>query len=197
MQKHHGFLTSTWKYELWWAHSTDVRGRGWWFSTWLVVWNIFYFPIYWVHNHPNWLIFFRGALSTTNQPRFWGHSPGWLRVHSAGDWRPGRLGPGDGLGTLCALAQVVGFLRWKTPRAEIFALDLMILIGHISDPRCGLSENHLWIYSVLDFWVYQGISGFSSQQLRALEQGFGCSQRPTLLASWASGSWWWGAWSCW
>ena len=33
---------------------------------WLVVWNIFYFPIYWVANHPNWLIFFRGG-QTTNQ----------------------------------------------------------------------------------------------------------------------------------
>ena len=28
---------------------------------WLVVWSIFYFPIYWVANHPNWLIFFRGV----------------------------------------------------------------------------------------------------------------------------------------
>ena len=25
---------------------------------WLVVWNIFYFPIYWVPNHPNWLSYF-------------------------------------------------------------------------------------------------------------------------------------------
>ena len=25
---------------------------------WLVVWNIFYFPIYWVSNHPNWLSYF-------------------------------------------------------------------------------------------------------------------------------------------
>ena len=29
---------------------------------WLVVWNIFYFPIYWVSNHPNWLSYiFRGV----------------------------------------------------------------------------------------------------------------------------------------
>ena len=28
---------------------------------WLVVWNIFYFPIYWESHHPNWLIFFRGV----------------------------------------------------------------------------------------------------------------------------------------
>ena len=35
---------------------------------WLVVWNIFYFPIYWVSNHPNWWnhIFQRGG-PTTNQ----------------------------------------------------------------------------------------------------------------------------------
>ena len=25
---------------------------------WLVVWNIVYFPIYWVANHPNWLSYF-------------------------------------------------------------------------------------------------------------------------------------------
>ena len=25
---------------------------------WLVVWNIFYFPIYWVSNHPKWLSYF-------------------------------------------------------------------------------------------------------------------------------------------
>ena len=35
---------------------------------WLVVWNMFYFPIYWVSNHPNWRthIFQRGG-PTTNQ----------------------------------------------------------------------------------------------------------------------------------
>ena len=38
---------------------------------WLVVWNIFYFPIYWVSNHPNWRnrIFQRGG-PTTNQSFF-------------------------------------------------------------------------------------------------------------------------------
>ena len=29
---------------------------------WLVVWNIFYFPIYWVSNHPNWLSYFSEGL---------------------------------------------------------------------------------------------------------------------------------------
>ena len=38
---------------------------------WLVVWNIFYFPIYWVSNHPNWLIFFQRGGPTTNQYSFW------------------------------------------------------------------------------------------------------------------------------
>ena len=33
---------------------------------WLVVWNIFYFPIYIGNNNPNWLIFFRGV-ETINQ----------------------------------------------------------------------------------------------------------------------------------
>ena len=28
---------------------------------WLVVWNIFYFCIYWEFRHPNWLRFFRGV----------------------------------------------------------------------------------------------------------------------------------------
>ena len=27
-------------------------------ENWLVVWNIFYFPICWVANHPNWLSYF-------------------------------------------------------------------------------------------------------------------------------------------
>ena len=32
-------------------------------TKWLVVWNIFYFSIYWEFHHPNWLslIFFRGV----------------------------------------------------------------------------------------------------------------------------------------
>ena len=39
---------------------------------WLVVWNMFYFPIYWVSNHPNWRthIFQRGG-PTTNQIKMW------------------------------------------------------------------------------------------------------------------------------
>ena len=38
------------------------------FPIWLVVWNIFYFPMYWECHHPNWRthIFQRGR-STTNQ----------------------------------------------------------------------------------------------------------------------------------
>ena len=36
------------------------------FLIWLVLWNIFYFPIYWEFHHPNWLIFFSGV-QTTNQ----------------------------------------------------------------------------------------------------------------------------------
>ena len=40
-------------------------------KTWLVVWNIFYFPIYWVANHPNWLSYFsEGWLN--HQPEFYG-----------------------------------------------------------------------------------------------------------------------------
>ena len=39
---------------------------------WLVAWNIFYFSIYWVSNHSNWLIhiFQRGG-SATNQISMW------------------------------------------------------------------------------------------------------------------------------
>ena len=49
-----------------------------WFQchhSWLVVWNIFYFPIYWECHHPNWLIFFRGvAQPPTRFPwRKWSH----------------------------------------------------------------------------------------------------------------------------
>ena len=55
-----------------WGKDEDGGEWGWgwvgWISNfiWLVVWTIFYFPIYWVSNHPNWLIFFRGV-QTTNQ----------------------------------------------------------------------------------------------------------------------------------
>ena len=58
---------------------------------WLVVWNInFYFPIYWVSNHPNWLKFFRGV-QTTNQISF-----GWfwrsLHFQQLAQWNPsGRM----------------------------------------------------------------------------------------------------------
>ena len=30
----------------------------WTIAIWLVVWNIFYFPIYWESHHPNWLSYF-------------------------------------------------------------------------------------------------------------------------------------------
>ena len=42
----------------WGQSSTDI--------CWLVVWNMFYFFIYWEFHHPNWLLFFRGV-ETTNQ----------------------------------------------------------------------------------------------------------------------------------
>ena len=57
-------------------HKMEIFGEQ--YFIWLVVWNIFYFPIYWVSNHPNWLIFFRGV-QTTNQfiiiPLKWRTSP--------------------------------------------------------------------------------------------------------------------------
>ena len=54
---------------------------------WLVVWNIFYFPIYWEFHHPNWLIFFRGV-QTTNQIRFSSFVHGWTRdATKAKCWR--------------------------------------------------------------------------------------------------------------
>ena len=40
------------------------------YNSWLVVWNILYFPIYLEFHHPNWLIFFR-RVETTNQNSFW------------------------------------------------------------------------------------------------------------------------------
>ena len=47
----------------WWLAPADVRwfSPGWWFGC-----HEFYFPIYWVANHPNWLIFFR-EVETTKQ----------------------------------------------------------------------------------------------------------------------------------
>ena len=48
--------------ELWWVDLLFTSSvPGWWFGC-----HEFYFPIYWVANHPNWLICFRGV-QTTNQ----------------------------------------------------------------------------------------------------------------------------------
>ena len=46
---------------------------------------IFYFPIYWVANHPNWLIFFRGV-QTTNQDR-WNMMKCIFSSRQDRDWR--------------------------------------------------------------------------------------------------------------
>ena len=65
-----------------------------WFNKyWLVVWNIFYFPLYWVANHPNWRthIFQRGG-PTTNQLR--------LSIKSKIYWPP-RLHPPEQFAVLC------------------------------------------------------------------------------------------------
>ena len=64
------------KNQVWWI---NVIAK-WWFPShvfwfmnhnkyWLVVWNIFYFPIYWECHHPNWRTpsCFRGVGPTTNQ----------------------------------------------------------------------------------------------------------------------------------
>ena len=46
---------------------------------WLVLWNIFYFPIYWVANHPNWLSYFSEGWPNhqpvINQASIWGRTP--------------------------------------------------------------------------------------------------------------------------
>ena len=64
----------------WGCHSTAQQKKGGWrplapkfalfwsVLNWLMVWNFFYFPIYWVANHPNWrTIFFRGV-AKNHQP---------------------------------------------------------------------------------------------------------------------------------
>ena len=40
------------------------------YHNWLVVWNMFYFPIYWVANHPNWLSYFSEGWPN--------HQPAWI-----------------------------------------------------------------------------------------------------------------------
>lgn len=58
-----------------------------------------------------------------------GHASGRLRIHSAGDWRPGRFGLGDGLGTLRALApnapslEMFGALLLEKPMAFCLKFD--------------------------------------------------------------------------
>ena len=41
-----------------WLRQIQTGWILWSMKIWLVVWNIFYFPIYWVSNHPNWLSYF-------------------------------------------------------------------------------------------------------------------------------------------
>ena len=41
---------------------------------WLVVWNIFYFPIYWECHHPNWLSYFSDGLKPPTRWVYWGDS---------------------------------------------------------------------------------------------------------------------------
>ena len=42
----------------WWARISWQFHE---YPYWLVVWNMFYFSIYWECHHPNWLFFFRGV----------------------------------------------------------------------------------------------------------------------------------------
>ena len=52
-------FTSKWRSEI---PSDRIQNYHWYsLVIWLVVWNMFYFPIYWKCHHPNWLIFFRGV----------------------------------------------------------------------------------------------------------------------------------------
>ena len=56
-----GMSGATW----WWNPSKHLQVGKYFgdplYLKWLVVWNIFYFSIYWECHHPNWLIFFRGV----------------------------------------------------------------------------------------------------------------------------------------
>ena len=60
-QQSGGMSGATW----WWNPSKHLQVGKYFgdplYLKWLVVWNIFYFSIYWECHHPNWLIFFRGV----------------------------------------------------------------------------------------------------------------------------------------
>ena len=57
-------------------------------NNWLVVWNIFYFPIYWECHHPNWLyhIFQRGSVQTTNQTNICPKNHPNVGIHIPAPW---------------------------------------------------------------------------------------------------------------
>ena len=55
-----------------------------WYHNWLVVWNIFYFPIYWEFHHPNWLSYFSEGF-TNHQPD--------NALQTVIHWTPGGPGP--------------------------------------------------------------------------------------------------------
>ena len=111
---------------------------------WLVVWNIFYFSIYWVSNHPNWLSYFSEGWPN-HQPATGWCSQGklsWWRAKSflaetimasqrPMDWPTKRLA--DGLGffwlenTLYVFVHVfvhVMLFPTKFPTSQLFQLQL-------------------------------------------------------------------------
>ena len=81
-------------------------------NNWLVVWNIFYFPIYWVANHPNWRnhIFQRGG-PATNQTSIVHFSSGFTFL----GWQVSTA-----VGQLASFARNGGFLSHRgTPQSSI------------------------------------------------------------------------------
>ena len=110
VQKHDGGFQA-WRFCLqgWIAPWDNPKGCTfmWWFSKWLkplVVWNIFYFPIYWEFHHPNWLSlhhFSEGLVQTTNQI---------ITIVEEHHWNNNGK-----IRTLCILVTVPFWVYWTSP----------------------------------------------------------------------------------
>ena len=82
----------------------------------LVVWNIFYFPIYWECHHPNRLIFFGGVKKPPTRLQFIVFQDSWLQPH---------LHP--------PLRDIIDWAwHWKSVHAQASTfVQLLVLGGHL------------------------------------------------------------------
>ena len=161
--KHEGCFTQNWDFTSNQQKQGNFPDK---IGVWLVVWNIFYFPIYWECHHPNWLIFFRGV-QTTNQVLSYGwtmktnysatidwvsSTPQWRSVKGSQGWRD-RL-----------KRRVNNNVRWFQ-NSILFVKDLqsfMILMGFMFIYKILQNDNDLISWLAMRAILSHGIPPASS-----------------------------------